>query len=333
MEAKIMEVKRAHEHKLLQKKNVVGVGIGKKIVGGKQTEQDCITIMVSEKVPIQALSKADIIPQKIEDIVTDVVQVGTLRAFAKRTDRWRPAPGGISIGHYKITAGTLGAIVKDKQTGKRVILSNNHVLANSNDATQGDNILQPGPFDGGNPTEDVIAQLHRFVPITFASAPPVCGMAKIVVAFCNLVAKLIGSSHQFQVIKMSTETNMVDAALALPLSDDLVLDEILEIGEVSEWTEDVQIGTAVKKSGRTTELTQDSIQILDATVNVQYGEGKLATFSGQIVAGPMSQGGDSGSLVVDLQNRAVGLLFAGSDQSTIFNPIKDVVSLLDIEFQ
>jgi len=333
MEAKIMEVKRAHEHKLLQKKNVVGVGIGKKIVGGKQTEQDCITIMVSEKVPIQALSKADIIPQKIEDIVTDVVQVGTLRAFAKRTDRWRPAPGGISIGHYKITAGTLGAIVKDKQTGNRVILSNNHVLANSNDATQGDNILQPGPFDGGNPTEDVIAQLHRFVPITFASAPPVCGMAKIVVAFCNLVAKLIGSSHQFQVIKMSTETNMVDAALALPLSDDLVLDEILEIGEVSEWTEDVQIGTAVKKSGRTTELTQDSIQILDATVNVQYGEGKLATFSGQIVAGPMSQGGDSGSLVVDLQNRAVGLLFAGSDQSTIFNPIKDVVSLLDIEFQ
>ena len=333
MEAKIMEVKRAHEHKLLQKKNVVGVGIGKKIVGGKQTDQDCITIMVSEKVPIQALSKADIIPQKIEDIVTDVVQVGTLRAFAKRTDRWRPAPGGISIGHYKITAGTLGAIVKDKQTGNRVILSNNHVLANSNDATQGDNILQPGPFDGGNPTEDVIAQLHRFVPITFASAPPVCGMAKIVVAFCNLVAKLIGSSHQFQVIKMSTETNMVDAALALPLSDDLVLDEILEIGEVSEWTEDVQIGTAVKKSGRTTELTQDSIQILDATVNVQYGEGKLATFSGQIVAGPMSQGGDSGSLVVDLQNRAVGLLFAGSDQSTIFNPIKDVVSLLDIEFQ
>jgi hypothetical protein len=332
MEAKIMEVKRAHEHKLLRKKNVVGVGIGKKIVGGKQTDQDCITIMVSEKVPIQALSKADIVPHKIEDIVTDVVQVGTLRAFAKRTDRWRPAPGGISIGHYKITAGTLGAIVKDKQRGKRVILSNNHVLANSNDATQGDNILQPGPFDGGNPTEDVIAQLDRFVPITFASAPPVCGMAKIVVAFCNLVAKLIGSSHQFQVIKMSTETNVVDAALALPLSNDLVLDEILEIGEVSEWTEDVQIGTAVKKSGRTTEVTQDTIQILDATVNVQYGEGKLATFSGQLVAGPMSQGGDSGSLVVDLQNRAVGLLFAGSDQSTIFNPIKDVVSLLDIEF-
>lgn len=41
-----MEVKRAHEHKLLQKKNVVGVGIGKKIIGGKQTDQECIAVMV-----------------------------------------------------------------------------------------------------------------------------------------------------------------------------------------------------------------------------------------------------------------------------------------------
>jgi hypothetical protein len=332
MEGKIMEVKRVHEHKLIRKKNVVGVGIGKKIVGGKQTDQDCITIMVSQKEPIQALAKADIIPREIEGIVTDVVQVGTLRAFANRTDRWRPAPGGVSIGHYKITAGTLGAIVKDKQTRKRVILSNNHVLANSNDATQGDNVLQPGPFDGGNPTNDVIARLERFVPIAFGSEPPVCGMAKFIVAFFNLLARLIGSSHRFQAINTVAETNRVDAALALPLTDDLVSNDVLDIGEISDWTEDVHIGTVVKKSGRTTELTQGAVQILDATVNVQYGEGKLATFSGQIVAGPMSQGGDSGSLVMDLQNRAIGLLFAGSDQSTIFNPIKDIVSLLDIEF-
>ncbi len=77
---------------------------------------------------------------------------------------------------------------------------------------------------------------------------------------------------------------------------------------------------------------EGAVQILDATINVQYGEGKIATFTGQPVAGPMSEPGDSGSLVVDLENRAVGLLFAGSDLSTIFNLIKDVVSLLDFDF-
>ncbi len=55
-----MEVKRAQEHKLLQKKNVVGVGIGKKIVEGKQTDQDCITVLVNQKVSPQALSKEDV---------------------------------------------------------------------------------------------------------------------------------------------------------------------------------------------------------------------------------------------------------------------------------
>ncbi|MGD0624531.1 MAG: hypothetical protein ABSB32_07395 [Thermodesulfobacteriota bacterium] len=332
MEAKIMEVKRAQEHKLLQKKNVVGVGIGKKIVEGKQTDQDCITVMVNQKVSPQALSKEDVIPSEIEGILTDVVQVGTLRAFAERTDRWRPAPGGVSIGHYKITAGTLGTIVKDKRTGKRLILSNNHVLANSNDATQGEEILQPGPYDGGKNPQDRIATLDRFIPIKFGIAPPDRSAAKFFATFYNLLAKFLGSFHRLRAIKTSAETNRVDAALALPLANDLVTKAILEIGEVTEWIEDFQIGMVVKKSGRTTKLTEGTVQVLDATVTIQYGEGKIATFTNQIVAGPMSQPGDSGSLIVDSQNRAAGLLFAGSEESTIFNPIKDVISLLDIDF-
>ncbi len=332
MASKIHEVKQLHEQAILGKKNVVGVGIGKKVVRGKRTDQDCITVMVSRKIPIQALSSEDVVPREIEDVVTDVVQVGTIRAFAERTDRWRPAPGGVSIGHYKISAGTLGAVVRDKTTGHKMILSNNHVLANGNDAAQGDEILQPGPFDGGSVGEDVIARLDRFIPIMFGTAPPDCGLARWVAVFCNGLAGIFGSSHRFQTIKTSAETNRVDAAVALPLSGELVSDEILEIGQVNGWTEDVQVGTVVKKSGRTTELTEDSVQVLDATVNVQYGEGRTATFTGQIVAGPMSQPGDSGSLVVDSQNRSVGLLFAGSDQTTVLNPIQDVISLLDIDF-
>jgi len=67
-------------------------------------------------------------------------------------------------------------------------------------------------------------------------------------------------------------------------------------------------------------------------VTVRYGAGRTALFEGQIVTGNMSSPGDSGSLLVEAAGpRAVGLLFAGSDRSTVFNPIQDVLSALDIE--
>ena len=74
---------------------------------------------------------------------------------------------GISIGHYSITAGTFGAVVRDAATNARLILSNNHVLANSNSGSKGDTILQPGRYDGGKDPQDRIAELERFVTINW----------------------------------------------------------------------------------------------------------------------------------------------------------------------
>ena len=92
------------------------------------------------------------------------------------------------------------------------------------------------------------------------------------------------------------------------------------------------LGMPVRKSGRTTGFTTGEILLMDATVSVSYGVGQTAQFDDQLIAGPMSQGGDSGSLVVagDSQE-AVGLLFAGSNQTTIFNPIQRVLDALNIE--
>jgi len=87
---------------------------------------------------------------------------------------------------------------------------------------------------------------------------------------------------------------------------------------------------AIKKSGRTTGLTTGEIQQVDVTVDVQYGAGRIARFSDQLLAGPMSQGGDSGSAVLDNSNNLVGLLFAGSDNSTIVNRIENVFSALEL---
>jgi hypothetical protein len=45
----------------------------------------------------------------------------------------------------------------------------------------------------------------------------------------------------------------------------------------------------------------------------------------------MSQGGDSGSAVLDAERRVVGLLFAGSESTTVLNPIQFVLDALQVE--
>jgi hypothetical protein len=261
----------------------------------------------------------------------DVIQVGEIRAHASRTERVRPAPGGVSLGHYKITAGTLGCVVRDRSTNLRLILSNNHVLANSNDATPGDAILQPGPVDGGSPANDTIATLERFCPIDFGSEPGDCSLAGSYASLGNAIAALLGSKHRLDVYRSNPQAiNLVDAAVARPVNDGDVLDEILEIGTV-QGTLEATLGMPLRKSGRTTGFTTGEVTLLNATISVSYGTGKTARFENQIVAGAMSQGGDSGSLVVHgTELKAVGLLFAGSNQSTIINPIQAVLDCLQV---
>jgi len=87
---------------------------------------------------------------------------------------------------------------------------------------------------------------------------------------------------------------------------------------------------AIKKSGRTTSLTTGEIQQVNVTSTVQYGENQTAVFTDQLLAGAMSQGGDSGSAVLDSNNRLIGLLFAGSESSTIINRIENVFSALGV---
>jgi len=210
------------------------------------------------------------------------------------TGRFRPAPGGVSLGHYQITAGTLGCLVKDKKSGKVLILSNNHVLANSNKAEKGDPILQPGPYDGGKKPKDLIGYLENWIEINFKK-----------------------------------EANLVDAALARPKVSGDVRPEIMLIGSPQGLTK-AKIGMPIQKSGRTTGYTTGKVKDISASVKVNY-DNQTALFRGQILTTNMSQGGDSGSLVLDMKARAVGLLFAGSEQVTILNPINEVLRLLDVE--
>jgi hypothetical protein len=238
------------------------------------------------------------------------------------TAKVRPAPGSVSIAHEKVTAGTLG-ILAHRTSGEPVILSNNHVLANSNEGHEGDLILQPGPYDGGKP-QDAIAKLAGFVPIGF-SEQDLGSLGRLLERALGALLAPMGLGLRRL---PSGKTNLVDAAIATPLSADLVAPEILEIGLVS-GTASANLGTRVKKSGRTTGLTHGRVTALEATVEVDYG-GKSAVFRGQIVSDVPSRGGDSGSLIVDESNRALGLLFAGGATTTILNPIDAVLAALGL---
>ena len=330
----VRQARIANTKALFTRPNVVGLGVGYKLTAGKATDHLSVVVMVREKIPVSGLKPEEIIPQDLDDIPTDVFEVGELRPLQSRTDRWRPAPGGVSLGHYKITAGTFGCVVYDQQTGKPLILSNNHVLANRNDAKYGDPILQPGPADGGLVGRDMIAVLERFYPIHYNSAPATCNIAESYVKMGNILAKMLKSSHQIQAFKSNlSASNHVDAAVARPMEESIILKENLEIGEI-EGTAQAELDMMVRKSGRSTAFTTGVINILDASVQVNYGQDRSATFENQIVTSPMSIGGDSGSLLVAMDSpKAVGLLFAGSDLASIHNPIHHVLNRLNVTFQ
>ncbi|WP_027717149.1 hypothetical protein [Desulfovirgula thermocuniculi] len=319
---------------LLRLPNVVGVGVGIKQVAGEATGKKALVVFVKKKVPPGELARAHRVPREIEGVPTDVVEIGEVRLLGLRTERVRPARPGVSIGHYKVTAGTFGAVVRDRTTGKRLILSNNHILANATDgrdgrAFVGDPVLQPGPYDGGG-AGDRIGTLLRFAPLVRAVQEADCPVAAAVVRAGNRLIRGVRPHYELKMFKRYQGANVIDAALALPDAPDLVEEEILEVGRV-EGLAQASPGLKVLKSGRTSGLTAGTVTAVSVTLEVDVGDNAKGWFTDQVVTDMNSQPGDSGSLVLDERQRAVGLLFAGSEKYTIFNRIDQVLSRLEVE--
>ncbi|MFH8486460.1 hypothetical protein [Streptomyces longisporoflavus] len=231
--------------------------------------------------------------------------------------RMRPCPSGASVGNVRVTAGTLGSVVYDFLPGASVdppgaglgvpakfyVLSNNHVLADSNRAQLGSAILQPGVFDGGQDPADRIATLERFITIQFAPQIP-----------------------------LERHNNVVDAALGTVDFQDATRETYFS-GAPRAWRRkaNVAVGDLVKKTGRTTNISFGRIIAVDATIDVNYGTAGTARFKDQILTTNISAGGDSGSLVTSLDNVALGLLFAGSSTVTVLNHFENVRALLRVE--
>jgi len=312
------QVKRENVVTLMKMANVVAAGVGYKISGDAQTGDLAVVVSVKKKLPLAQLAESDIVPKTIGSVRTDVIETGEIVAFQDPRQRMRPARPGVSIGHFAITAGTLGCLVR--KNGEVLILSNNHVLANSNNAQVGDAIWQPGRADGGT-SADQIGTLAEFIPIAFDGTPPPPG------GCLTQLLSAIGIKPRAP-LQNEPGNNKVDCALARPTTPDLVNPDILNIG-VPTGSATAPLGAQVQKSGRTTGHTTGTILQIDVTVTVNYG-GPIATFTSQLMAGPISQGGDSGSAVLDMNKRVVGLLFAGSPTTTIVNPIQFVLDMLGV---
>lgn len=232
---------------------------------------------------------------------------------AWHTSRQRPLLIGASVGHFAITAGTIGAFPTLRKTGKKVLLSNNHVLANENRGKVGDAILQPGAIDGGTKAADTIGSLADFVPLKTSGA------------------------------------NMMDAAIA-DIDDAVALDATTLTQSPAGTLKGTRanpldIGDEVFKLGRTTGLTRGLVSAIEVDdVVVDYEIGSLR-FDRQIeIEGAdnvaFSEGGDSGSLIFDTQGFGAALLFAGTDQGgtngrglTYATELSSVFQALDLKLE
>jgi hypothetical protein len=256
-------------------RDIIGWGIGAKVIDGVLRPEENVLRVYIREFPEPTIEAEFGLP-------IEFIEVGQITAYQNR-DQHRPVLCGVSVGHPNIAAGTLGCLVEKE--GNHYILSNNHVLADSNHATPGDPVIQPGSIDGGTSPEDDIATLEPYSEIDF-----------------------------------SGDANDIDAAIALVggANQTLVSPEIIDIGTPSSTPCPASLGQTVRKSGRTTEHTVGVVEDISGDFWVDYGN-ESAWFEDQIVVrsidtNPFVAPGDSGSLIVDKQMlEPVALLFAGSD--------------------
>lgn len=299
-------------------RGIVGVGIGlpdpdSMAFGIGGPGEPTLTLFTESALPREALMSQlahSAGTRALSSVPVQQVPVGVVDAYSHRA-RHRPAPGGVSVGHVDITAGTLGSRaigLTAPWNNRHLILSNNHVLANTNAGRVGDSIIQPGPADGGHHPADQIAVLARWVPIDFAP----------------------------------NAQNIVDCAFGWAWHERIRGEQYYLSGGSGAFYRTgtaplaASLGLTVGKSGRTTGLTMGRVTEIGVTVNVNFG-GRIARFQDQIAirsvnANPFSAGGDSGSLIWHWAagTRPVGLLFAGGGGTTFANPIGAVLAALNI---
>ena len=300
----LLEAKKSVESILMAREDVIGLGI--------DYTDNSINVYVNSGVG----ASLPPLPASIAGYPVKVVYMPGFRPMASRSYRamrFRPVVGGVSASHPDVTAGTVGAVIRDSVSGNKLFLSNNHVFANSSSLTngranEGDPIYQPGVYDGAT-ADDIVATLYKWVPFN------------------------------------DDGMNIVDAALALPVDQNvaspyLLTDSSLDLIPIN-GIHPVSSPIKIKKYGRTTGSDTGEVVDWNFTVAVDYDDGKTRNFTDQILTTARTEGGDSGSILLDENNNAVGLIFAGGQDMFgnnygVANKIQNVLAMFgggDVDIQ
>ncbi|MCU1531589.1 MAG: endonuclease [Arthrobacter sp.] len=159
----------------LEDPNISSIGVGYKITDGKPTGEISLQFTVDEKVAepeaFESLGTGPIPEAIVVDgvaVPTDVIERSYRPAFRIVAEarspqsklRVDPIVPGVSVGHVRVSAGTIGCIVYDRHDGTPLILSNWHVLHGPAGAL-GDVVVQPGPHDDNRLDCNRLGRLKR----------------------------------------------------------------------------------------------------------------------------------------------------------------------------
>jgi hypothetical protein len=349
-----------------QSNNLIGVGIGKKSAGPIDDDAPfCITGFVEKKLPesqitaqgMSSFAEAAATLAKDDrfqmlDLELDVVETGSgftaqpgltvpvsqrgvyggLPPILDLQKRFQVLRSGIGITNphrsypKNLSVGTLGFFVRD-DNGRTYLVSNNHVIADENNAKKGDAVVQPGTL---GLTSSELSLMNSLAKLT----------AQLKIAEVSAWVDLKFRSTS------GIPFNDVDCAAAELASGGRDVSEIARAGlggnltgvaapfAVDPITGKLTGSTRVHKAGRTTGWTEGQVTQLAVVTDVRYRAGS-ARFRGQLGiapssdnSGPFSKAGDSGSGIVNEHQQLVGLLFAGSETRTLANPIQGVLDAL-----
>ena len=296
----MLDICRNNYHYLMAFPNVQGVGVGFKSINGKETNIPSIHVLVDKKINISNLTQRYSIPSKYMKFHTDIIETGIHRIHGLN-DRIRPLQGGYSVSAANSNvAGSLGCIVTKGNVLKKeyFILNSNHIIAGENQFKIGTDIVQPSHIHGGVAPTDSIARLFKFIPIKFKTA-------------------------------ISTPSNYMDCAIARLNDKSLASKMLNSIGKIKGVADPI-LKSTIRKIGAGTGLTQGTIATFGVTLDVKYEDNKSARFLNQFRTNLKTDDGDSGAVIVDKNNKIVGLLLGGGDDSSVFTAIKPILNALEV---
>jgi hypothetical protein len=227
--------------------------------------------------------------------------------------------------------GTLGSLIQD--TGNhQYLLSNNHVLARSDQASVGDAIIQPGLIDnnctpnGEGPGTSPVGSLTGWLPLSSSATNADAAIAQVNSGAVSTTGNIL-----------ELGTRQADGTLAAAPPG---------VSSTGGKGEAATLNLTVAKSGRTTGLTCANISALALDLNVDYytdcAETKpylTKSYTNQLAisGNQFSDAGDSGSLVINAGDaEPVGLFFAGGTDSSgvsqgVASPVPDVLTELSAQ--